>query len=271
MEKIKLGDIDFSKLKKCSIQGTTSTMYKSDDKCIKILDKFTEEEKNNLYLKLLDMNGIKIDNLMMPIELIIQNGKLEGYTTENFKNSINIYDKFINPRYVNVKEILNALKKASLILREIHENGIIVQDLSFDNILIDNTGNVKFIDIDACNYNEHVTNIIPLLLKRYMIDYRNDCVIISKNTDRLSMLLATFSLLYLMEVQRITKRKYMTLASNINTVENLHDTYITLSSKKKKIGELEYLDEFIDENDDFIIDREKQYNVIEKVLVYFYK
>lgn len=52
MEKIYLSDLNFSSLKKFKNQGTKSTMYHSDDSCIKILDKLYPEEKSILYRKL---------------------------------------------------------------------------------------------------------------------------------------------------------------------------------------------------------------------------
>lgn len=63
MEKINFKDIDFSTFQKSSIQGTKSTIYKNQEVAIKILDKFYTEEKEKLYRKLLDMDGITIDNV----------------------------------------------------------------------------------------------------------------------------------------------------------------------------------------------------------------
>lgn len=271
MDKIKLGDIDFSKLDKFKIQGTSSTMYKNDDKCIKILDKFTDEERFDLYMKLLDMDGIKIDNVLMPIDLIIDDGNLIGYTTEYFKYSINLYDKFINDRYVNVKDIFKAVKKASNILRNIHDNEIVYQDLSFDNILIDKDGNVKFIDIDACNYKNHMSNIISMILKRFMIDYRKENIILTENVDKISMYISTFCTLYIKEIQNISNKKYNSLASHVKTLDNMYKVSRILVDKKNRISELPYLDELIDDSDDYIIDRDKQITVVDKILVYFQK
>lgn len=44
---------------------------------------------------------------------------------DNFKDSISLYNYFFASRHINCKDILPKLKQASLILREIHNNGII--------------------------------------------------------------------------------------------------------------------------------------------------
>lgn len=52
MEIIKLNDIDLSILEKSRFQGSTSTIYKNNDTCIKMLDKLFQEEKQ--YISILD-------------------------------------------------------------------------------------------------------------------------------------------------------------------------------------------------------------------------
>ena len=59
MEIVKLNDIDLSNLEKSRFQGSTSTIYKNNDTCIKMLDKLFPEEKEIIYRKFLAMDGIK--------------------------------------------------------------------------------------------------------------------------------------------------------------------------------------------------------------------
>ena len=49
MEQIKLKDINLDLLKKLEQQGTKSTMYRNGTSCIKMLDGFYEEKKDDLF------------------------------------------------------------------------------------------------------------------------------------------------------------------------------------------------------------------------------
>ena len=118
MEQIKLNDINFHSLQKLKQQGTKAKLYKDGNVCFKILDGLYDDEKESLYKKFLDMNGIRIDNVLLPKELIVKDGKLQGYTMDYFPNSIPLSDRF-SVRYVDSK-----------ILRTIHNNDTIsIQDL----------------------------------------------------------------------------------------------------------------------------------------------
>lgn len=77
MDKIKLNDIDLSKLEISKNQGTKSTIYIQDNLCIKILDKYLQKEKEILLKKILEMDGLFIENVLLPKSIIIENEKLE--------------------------------------------------------------------------------------------------------------------------------------------------------------------------------------------------
>lgn len=257
MDKINIKDIDFSTLKRLKYQGATSTIYISDNKCFKILDQLHEKEKDEIYKKFFDMKGIKIDNVLLPKELIIKNDKLEGYSMDYFENSMPLSKKF-KTRYIELKKLFDALIKTSNILKEIHKNGIICKDLSFENILIDKSGNVAFCDIDGCCYKNHVSPFISLLMKNFFIDYRYDEIILSDNLDRISMILSLYYLIYNKELQCLTEKQHHRLSNKINTFQNLIDYISILVDKNNPIGHIPYLDELIDTKDDFVYDRKKK-------------
>lgn len=261
MEKIELSDIDLSSMKKSKIQGTKSTIYENGDECIKILDGLYPEEKELLYEKLIDMDDITIDGVLMPEKLIMDYGDLCGYTMKNFKDSINLNDYFLKKRYINSQDLFGAIKKASIILRNIHDKKIVCQDLSFDNILINNEGNIMFCDIDGCKYGYHKSPFVSVLLARLMLDYRNENIVLSKNTDRISMMISMLYLMYLKEVQELSKRQYNSLSKHIKTLKNIRKYTDRLINRKKEISEIPYLDELIDDSGDYVIDRMKQLNL----------
>lgn len=265
MEKIELRDIDISHLSKFRNQGTKSTMYENGDICIKILDGLYQNERNTIYKKLLEMDGLVLDDVLLPKSLIVENGLLVGYTMENFKDSISILDYFLKTRFVNCKEFLSVMKKCSLILRKIHVNDIVCQDLSFDNILIDSQGNIKYSDIDSCSYKDYSSPYMSDLLKRFVIDYRKDKLCyVSKNMDRISFMLSFYIIVYLKELQKLSKRKYHALSDNIQTLENCRE-YANALLSERTLPEIPYIDELIDDRDDYIIDRRKQLGLFQKL------
>lgn len=264
MDSIRLREIDFSTFQRLQQQGTTATIYRRDDLCLKMLTGMTGEEKDNIYLKFLDMEGLKIDGVILPKGLIMENGRLQGYYMDYFDNSKCLSDEF-GVKYVDSKRLLDCATSASKILRKIHENDIICQDLSFENILVDINNNVMFCDLDGCQYKNHSAPFISLLLKNFFIDYRREQITISKNLDRISMLLSFYYLMYEEELQNISRRQYDKLSSKINTLEILKEYANMLVNTSKQIGEMPYLDEVIDSSDTCVFDREKQLRLIHRI------
>ena len=215
------------------------------------------------------MDGIKINNVLLPQDLIIKDGILDGYTMRYFENSIPLSDKFLK-RYFNCNELFIYVYKASKILRDIHNNGICCQDLSFENILIDNKGNVAFWYIDGCTYKEHRSPFFSRLLKEFLVDYRKSRVSTVEDTDKLSIILSFYLTMYGEVLQRITRRQYHVLSDNIRTLENLREIANILVDKKVLIQDMPYLDDVIDLTDNYEIDRKQVLTLKPKILNYFF-
>ncbi len=266
MEKIELKDLNLALLTKMKSQGTKSIIYEYGNICLKLFNDLTSEEQYAMYKKLLEMEELNINGVLFPKALIMDNNQLKGYIMDNFKDSLSLYDYFTSERFVNCKDIFSAVKKSSLILRDIHSKGIICEDLSFDNILIDKKGNIKYCDIDSWYYKGYMAPYISLLLKSFLIDYRKiNNNLISKNMDRLSLMLAFFYLMYLKELPALTKKDYR-LLSLIKTLRNMQEYGDILINKKNTIPNIPYLDSLIDDKDDYVIDRLKQLGLKERIL-----
>lgn len=264
MEQIKLKDINLNSLKKLQQQGTKSTVYRNGTSCIKMLDGFYEEEKDALFKKFLDMEGLEIDNVLLPKELIVSNGKLEGYTMDYFP-SVSLNDKF-EVRHVDTKVLFDYVYKASKILREIHRNGIICQDLSFENILVDDNGNVKFCDLDGCSYKDNVSPFVSLIMKRYFIDYRKEQILLCTNLDRVGMMLSFFFVVYAKELQKLNRKSYSKLAEKSNTLEEMRKYANLLLDRSNPVPAIPYLDELIWLDDDLVYDRDKQLSLFRRII-----
>lgn len=267
MNRIKIQDIDFSSLNIMEHQGSKSIIYEDDDMCYKMLnlDCFYSYELDILERKLLDMDGIAIDGAYLPIDLIIEDGNLIGFALKKFKNSISLYDKF-SGQLIDFKELFDYTIKACHILRELHNHKIICQDLSFDNILVDNNGNVAFCDLDGCSYNGFESPFIAMPMKKLIEGYRKEEFVVSENFDRISMLVSLYYLIYNKYLYSIPKTDFDILSSEVLTIKKAMFYINDLLDKSKVIPEVPYLDDLIVPEDDYILNREKQFNILRRIL-----
>ena len=254
MEIIKYNDLDFSKMKKLTSQGSTSTVYETDNHCIKILDKMTPEEKNLIRLKLQEIDGLRIDNVLLPTKFIYNNHSFIGYFMDRFPNSTNLYDNFDQTDIIDFNAFLKALYKTSEIMRDIHNNGIILQDFSFDNILIDKNGNVKICDIDGCSYKGYQGAFMSIIITNYYGIIFRKIFDINQELDKQSLL---FSMLVFIYGTYINKMKqYDELVDKSKTLQNIRPIFESLIKDLKT--EIPYLDELIDLSDNFSFNRAEQ-------------
>lgn len=253
MNKINIKDINFSILDKLAHQGSQSTIYKDNDYCYKILTEFSPDQKRKLFRKLLDIDGLKIDNVTVPIDLIMDGHRLEGFTMKYYKGAIPLSSKYEYKEPLNCKDFFYDMNSSTKILKKLHENNIICSDLSFENILITPDNNIVFCDvIESCSYDKHEALFISALLKNF-IDYRKKQIPVSKNSDKISLLLSFYQTIFDREIQKVPNRKYNKLKRNISTLQNLEDCTYNLLHKNKDISNMPYLDEYIDITDDYII------------------
>lgn len=267
MEKIRVKEIDLSNLTKLENTGTWGSLFTDNIFVYKFLVDFNLEERKNLEKKFLEMDGISIDGVLMPKSLIVDNNILYGYTMDSFNYSNQLSSKFLN-RYFNCKDLFFYVYKASKILREIHKNGIIYQDLSFENILVDRDERVAFCDIDSCMYKNYSSQFFSVLFKKFLIDYRKEKLRNYEDIDKISMILSFYNLIYMEELNKISKRHYEMLSKNIHTLENLRECFDMLVNRKSTICNIPYLDEVIDFSDDFVIDREKYLTFKQRFLLW---
>ena len=258
MDIIKYKDIDLTSLNMCAIQGTQSRVLIKDDKCYKFVDTLYPEERVQLVKKFNDMEGIKVDNVLFPKELIMDGDTLVGYTMDYFPNSFNLFDRFARVKEIDVNSIFEATKKVSLILRELHENGIVLQDFTFDNILINGNGEVRVSDIDGCSYKGNHSPYLSVIMSNY---YKKVCQHpkIDENLDRQSLFLSMLCSIY--DDMVLGMKQYDLYSKEIKTLGDMRELFKTLMQSSGT--QIPYLDEMLGE-DHYIIDRALQKKYIER-------
>ena len=88
--------------------------------------------------------------------------------------------------------------------------------------------------MDGCFHGYHQGPFISILLKIFLIDYRQEKIEISENIDRISMMLSFYLLLYLKELQELSKREYNHLLKHVVTLQNMDNYANRLIDRTKK-------------------------------------
>ena len=152
MEKIKIKDINFFLLRKSKMQGSKSCVYFHKDKCIKIFDEPSVSTSKSILRLYESLDGYYNYNVLLPQTLIMDGDQLVGHITRRIKGK-RVIDVFETEKQdLNYQQFFIIVKKISKILKELHNDDIIVSDLDFENILVTKDNEVFFCDTDSYNY-----------------------------------------------------------------------------------------------------------------------
>lgn len=265
MQEIRLKDINFESLKRISSNWSTyATVYTDGDVCYKIFNDPHSFDNVSLYNNFKDMDGMQIDGVILPEDLIVDDGVLLGYLMPLFKDSMTLSRRF-EGRYVDKALVVSAFRKASFIIREMHKKGVILQDVSLENILINDQGDVCVCDPDSFAYNGYFPQTYSKIFCRFLIDYRKTKLHMLEDIDRLSLFLAFYYLMFEKEIQKVSRGKYNKLSSEMKTVENMREIRDLLVDKSKDLYDLPYFDEFASNLDVGTLDKNKCLTIGQKV------
>lgn len=136
---------------------------------------------NKLYI-VLDLiknaNLIKIDELVLPQDLIFVRKVFRGFTMPLYPNSITL-KKLLNDKDISTEDKIDYLKKVGSILRkmkEIRDSGLItnfyLNDLHEGNFIIDRDWDLHVVDMDSCKINRNKSSL-SLYLSGYKSPIRD--------------------------------------------------------------------------------------------------
>ena len=164
---LKITVIDEDKLFKKYPQigfGEEGSIYKyNDKKAIKIYEYFGFREKLPFkFEKLEELGRIKDKSFCFPQGLVgYLDLKKEGYLMELVEPMEKCKDfselKFLK----DTKKMLEYLILADSAIARIHRKGVILGDIKDDNIMINKSGEVKFVDTDNYRYQEYDYDLLP--------------------------------------------------------------------------------------------------------------
>lgn len=244
MNKINYHDIDFNELAKLNIESSESSIYvdKNRKRLYKIfktryLDElFDKFEKLDL---LVQKNHIK--RMIVPDTKIINCGCFVG-TVEEYINGVDLSDIF--KKYNNINDIMGIFIKSSIALEEIHEEEIVVADLHAGNIRIDENGNPYYLDALSCCIGDKENNMISYLLYDYLKEKGIQIQKVTKEMDKLSFMLMTYTLLCQNTFDETKELDFNSRFTRLKYLKNLLGIFELIESSEDNI-DVPYLHEII--------------------------
>lgn len=244
MKIINYNNIDFNELNKLDIDSSESDIYAGKD----------------------ENDEIKIYKIFKPVlnvyELTLKSEKLNLLEKKKVINSIVLPDsKIINPSLSGIREayiegidlsyaravyedeeIISILLNISRDLKKMYENGIIMSDMNFGNIRIDNENHHHFLDILSYSIDNIPSNSVSQITLDYLKKNRKK-LSTSKNNDKIAFLLLTIQLFMDKYFYDITDYDFDKNKEKLRRLRDLEEIYYGL--KKGYVKDAPYLHELI--------------------------
>lgn len=220
--------------------GTEGWLIKIDNKIIKVFDKrkMGNDDIEMMVNKLLILeNFYNCDKYIIPDELLYYNNECVAYV-RNFIEGL-ILSMKVHENDFNNKEYINILKRISDFLKLQHKKGIVIGDLSFQNIVIDNNNDFNFFDIDNIGIGKNRglrAGKIPYTTSK-LLDSNNQTITredITPKFDKLSLLVE-----FINNEFSMNNKMY----HNANDL-NYYELYKRINAKKDLISAIEKVRNF---------------------------
>ena len=162
-------EISNNKLKKLNqiAEGGEGIIYEYNNDILKIYKNTVNiNVKERKVLNLINKNLPK--EIIAPKEAVYNNSKFIGYIMPKVQgNELRMYinKKFIKTNNITTKDILEILNKIKNTVEYIHQNNIYIGDLNDQNILVDFSNNVYFIDCDSWSIDNDKCEVVMDLFK----------------------------------------------------------------------------------------------------------
>lgn len=246
MNKINYHDIDFNELIKLNVESSESSIY-VDKKRKRLYKIFKTRDLTELFDK-----SEKLDLLVQKnhIRMIVPDTKIINYgcfvgTVEEYINGVDLSDIF--KKYDNINDIMGIFIKSSIALEEIHKEEIVVADVHSGNIRIDENGNPYYLDALSCCIGDKENNMISYLLYDYLKEKGIQIQKVTKEMDKLSFMLMTYTLLCQNTFDETKELDFNSRFTRLKYLKNLLGIFELIESSEDNI-DVPYLHEIIKPN-----------------------
>lgn len=244
MNNINYHDIDFNELIKLNVESSESIIY-VDKKRKRLYKIFKTNDIGELLIKSekLDMLVQKkhIKRVIVPDTKIIDCGNFIG-SVEEYINGVDLSDIF--KKYNNINDIMGIFIKSSIALEEIHKEEIVVADVHAGNIRIDEKGNPYYLDALSCCIGDKENNMISYLLYDYLKEKGIQIQKVTKEMDKLSFMLMTYTLLCQNTFDETKELDFNSRFTRLKYLKNLLGIFELIESSEDNI-DVPYLHEII--------------------------
>ena len=131
----------------------------------------TSDVLKRKYIKIFIYSRFKDKSFCFPEGLVKVDNKNSGYFMKYIKDAKDLNYLWDLRELRNFKKILEYLIKVSESLERIHDEGFIIGDIKFSNILINKRNNIKFIDTDSYAYKDFDFDIRPVRANTFKNTY----------------------------------------------------------------------------------------------------
>ena len=250
MNLIRISSINFETLERLNIKNSAeSTLYvnKSHKTLYKIYSSNVDRGYKKRVLMFMELFG-ELPHVIKPDTVIRADvgSAVEGCAMRYIDKSIELKSFF--SKYESNELLFHILIEISKTLKTIHDREIIYGDLNFRNILLDNNLKHYFCDFDSLSINGDFCSISNLL--NDYINYQDMSInrlLLSQNTDRLTMYLYFLGLLSDNDKRIVTDYKYCELKELFPFLERSKSVFEQIKCKTGQIPEIPYLHEIIPE------------------------
>lgn len=239
MKKVYKIDIDFKSLKNVQYNQYSTNCFYIDEENNKLYKMFeygmfnpdTEEKK------LIEIEKLNKSYISNPIELVYTYDlDLDGYVQKYIKGET--LKDLVN--YRNLLDYIKHIVTVSKDLEDLHNNNVVVGDIGFHNIMINEENKPIFIDVDSMSINDIKSRTVSLLLSNYY-GRKNRNVEIGENSDNIGLYLALFKVIFGRELAVISNDTYLHEISSFPILADLYPIYNLLTRRNEVIPEVPYL------------------------------
>lgn len=239
MKTVYKNDIDFKRMRMFQHESFSGNYYFVDyenNKFYKMFE-YGMECPDVVEKKLKEIEKLNKSYISNPIDIVYNYDlDLDGYTQNLIKGQT--LKELVNNR--NILEYIKDIITVSKNLEDLHNSDVVVGDIGFHNIMIDENNNPLFIDIDSISIKDIKSKTVSLLLNNYY-GRKNKDVEIGENSDNIGLYLALFKVIFGRELCVIANDTYLHEICSCPILADLYIVYKSLSRRNEEIPTVPYL------------------------------
>lgn len=242
-------DLELKKARKISKKTYESNMYELDGKAYKMFKRRTNKEKLEIKKhKVLLLEDSTTKQIVKPDTLIMKKSKLSGLGMDYIENLGTLYD--FSKVCKEVSKYLLVIRNASLGLKDIHNDPleIVINDLTFFNIIFDEYLNTYYVDADSYEVGKFKATSIAGFLADYCKKRGLNPYPACPLFDRFEFAYCFIEAIFGRRIKDISFYEFDELAEKIETLKNMRLCFKQIK-QCEKVPNIPYMCDLISDKD----------------------